>query len=412
MVACVPEGREVLRLNLDETACRLYYKPRKGDLADRSVAAAQRERSLVQDVASGAQKAALSHMGLVCDAPALQPHMPQFILGNEHVLSKALLDNVAAALPTNVHLLRRKSSWVNHESMAEWGCALSKALAPHRARYQPILLLDACPTHYGDKLLRELAKGGIWVVFVPAGLTWLMQVCDTHVFAKYKAFLRDRQQSRLLSSGCRREVSTADALADIVQGIRRVLQGTAWAAAFDGNGYGGRQRCVRARILRELECAHFLDVPETLPTLSQIESISPANVRLIFLYSSMHCLPHAPHPAPWLSLSPPLPRPLLWKQRRVQCRHGLGGSEAVADSVSVPQTLKLPRHPCLRLFSRRRRRHVCQRLRPPTRQTNLGNAFYGSRIRRRVRQPGRRQPGPLCRDTRSRWPSHRRPSER
>ena len=40
-------------MNLDETACKLYYKPRKGDFADRSVAAAHREGRLVQDVDVG-----------------------------------------------------------------------------------------------------------------------------------------------------------------------------------------------------------------------------------------------------------------------------------------------------------------------------------------------------------------------
>ena len=117
----LPPERQLLRLNMDETACRLNYKPRKGGLADRSVAAAQREGSLVQDVSAGHQKAALSHMALVCDVPSLQPEMPQFILGNEHVLAQALVSSLSPTLPKNVHLLRRKSSWVTHDVMAEWG---------------------------------------------------------------------------------------------------------------------------------------------------------------------------------------------------------------------------------------------------------------------------------------------------
>ena len=79
--AAIPEGKELLRLNLDETACRLYHKPRKGDLTDKTIAASHREGSLVQDVDLGKQKAALSHMALVCDNPAIRPGCYSLLLG-------------------------------------------------------------------------------------------------------------------------------------------------------------------------------------------------------------------------------------------------------------------------------------------------------------------------------------------
>ena len=113
------------------------------------------------------------------------------------------------------------------------------------------------------------------VIFVPAGPTWLLAPCDTHVFAKYKRFLRNRQYARLLSSAGPSGVSAAHALDDIVLGIRRILQGTRWASAFDANGYGEQQRCVRRRILEELDCTSVSDVPTTLPGLSALESIFP-----------------------------------------------------------------------------------------------------------------------------------------
>ena len=131
MESILPAGRKLLRLNLDETACKLYYKPRKGALADEAMATAQREGRLVQNVDAGRQKAAVSHMALICDSPALQPKMPQFILSNEYILSKVLVECLSPTLPSNVHVHRRKSSWVNHEAMVEWARALLKCLAPH-----------------------------------------------------------------------------------------------------------------------------------------------------------------------------------------------------------------------------------------------------------------------------------------
>ena len=271
----LPPGRKVLRLNVDETACRLYYKPRKGDLADASIATALKDGRLVQNVDAGRQKAALSHMALLCDSSALQPHMPQFILGNEHVLSKAVVESLSPTIPGNVHVLRRKSSWVTHDTMTEWARALSKSLAPHLKEFQPILLLDACQVHYGRRFLKALQRGKIWVVFVPAGTTWLLQPCDTHLFAKYKAFLRDRQHGRLLNTEVTGDVDAAHALDDIILGIRRVIQGTKWAPAFDANGYGEEQRNVRARIKKELDCDSVSGVPSALPELSDLETIFP-----------------------------------------------------------------------------------------------------------------------------------------
>ena len=125
------------------------------------------------------------------------------------------------------------------------------------------------------KFLKELQRGKIWVVVVPAGLAWLLQPCDTHLFAKYKTFLRNRQYSRLLHTDIPADVTAAHALEDIIVGIRRVIQKTAWASAFDANGFGENQRNVRARIKKELDCDIVPDLPGSLPKLPELESIFP-----------------------------------------------------------------------------------------------------------------------------------------
>ena len=270
----MPDGRKLLRMNLDETTCKLWYKPQKGNIAG-TLVTATREGSLVQDVSPGMQKASLSHMGLICDTPPLQPEMPQFILGNEYVLPQSLVSSLSPTLPVNVHLLRRKSCWVNHEVMAEWALALRRALRPHLQNYQPVLLLDACAVHYGEKFLKALQRAHVWVVFVPAGMTWLMQPCDTHVFAKYKRFLRDRQHERMLDDTEPVAVSAEHTVKNIVLGIRRVLKSHRWAKAFDQNGYGQQQRCVRRRIQSEIGVGSLPDVPKTLLDLPALESIFP-----------------------------------------------------------------------------------------------------------------------------------------
>ena len=153
------------------------------------------------------------------------------------------------------------------------------------------------------------------------------------------------------------EMAAAHVLEDIVLGIRRILQGNEWAPAFDGNGYGCQQRCVRARIHEEMECASVSDVPEGLPTLSDIESISPVGAPLICLCYSMEFALRKETHTPRLSLSPPALHLLQGRRRRRMSPHGLAVFAALADYLSrstwfeIP-TRRCPRQPILH-------RHVC-----------------------------------------------------
>ena len=108
---------------------------------------------------------------MVCDTATHRPKLPQFILGNEHVLHHRELHYVRPTLAPNITVQRRKSGWVNHEVMAEICQTLGSALAPHLEKFQPILLLDTAPCHFGKRCLATSARFSIWVMYVPAGLT-------------------------------------------------------------------------------------------------------------------------------------------------------------------------------------------------------------------------------------------------
>ncbi len=50
--------------------------------------------------------------------------------------------------------------------------------------------MDALAAHIAEPVLRAASDAGIWVIFVPAGMTHLLQPLDTDVFAAYKRRLR------------------------------------------------------------------------------------------------------------------------------------------------------------------------------------------------------------------------------
>ena len=58
-------------------------------------------------------------------------------------------------------------------------------------RWQPVLVMDACRLHLHRSLAEACLREGVWLVIVPARLTWLLQPLDTHAFQPYKHFLRE-----------------------------------------------------------------------------------------------------------------------------------------------------------------------------------------------------------------------------
>ena len=109
-LALLPRSKQPLLLNMDETACRLFYDPAKGVLATELVALAARRGSVASSVAAAQTRSVLSLVALLCNDSSIQPHLPQYILGNEHVLQSNVLGELRRdrSLSPNVHIVRRK----------------------------------------------------------------------------------------------------------------------------------------------------------------------------------------------------------------------------------------------------------------------------------------------------------------
>ena len=149
LLAQLPPNKQPLLLNMDETACRLFYDPAKGVLASELVALAARRGRVTSSVTRAQTRSVLSLVALLCNDSSIQPRLPQYILGNEHVLQTSALGELRRdrSLSPNVHILRRKSAWVNDAELAGIARHWSRVLQQHCPDRQPILLLDACSAH-------------------------------------------------------------------------------------------------------------------------------------------------------------------------------------------------------------------------------------------------------------------------
>ena len=269
---CSP-AKKILRINLDETSVKTWMPSGKG-LVTRRIPGPCRGDRRVAPATRKQQRGCLSHVAFVCDQPEIQPHLPHVIIGNECVLPLYIQREMETQLSSNVFLVRRKSAWVDAHYMAAIIKLLGAMLAPFLDRFQPILLMDALPAHLAPEVFRAAARAAIWVVIVPAKLTWLIQPADTHAFFKYKMHLR-RHYMRAMSrspDGC---LQLREVLKAVNDGVRYVFQAHDWSKAFAENGFGHKQQFLRQTVAQSAGLRLPLSIPSAMPTLMQMRSIWP-----------------------------------------------------------------------------------------------------------------------------------------
>ena len=266
----------MVRINLDETAVGLYQGGGKGNVF---VSDRRPKAQPVQRVARSKRRCHLTHVGLICDDSAVQPSLPQVVIGNEHAIKAGELAALRAAMPPNVELLRRPSAW-NNSALCVWIInLLAAALAPLADVCQFVLLMDAARIHTTPAVLRACARHGIRLVLIPAKLTWLLQPLDTHAFQRYKAVLRSAYQTaRCRSAGA--ELTMSEFLGCLCSAVRRVLQGTQWALAFDSDGFGDSQGAVTAYIKEHIGATGPIAVPSSRPSNVQLAQCFPGRARV------------------------------------------------------------------------------------------------------------------------------------
>jgi hypothetical protein len=313
----IPEGKRPLLMNLDETRVTWYFGGGKGNvLVSRRHG---RRPAPVQRATKTQLRSGLTHAALICDRPDVQAVLPQVFFHNEHFPTLRSLRATASEHPPNVVFIRQKSSWTNVSNLCDILRRVAASVAPWKSEFQPVLLLDCARQHVHWRVAAAAVRGGIWLVFVPAKLTWLLQPCDTHVFAAYKAFAQARY-GEILAAAPSQEVSQEDWLRLLGHIVRVFLQGRVWHSAFLQNGFGAQgQGGVRQEILAELG-------GELLPA-SSAERPSADHLRTLF-------------PGGWN-----VPAKHFWKPFDVPPSHvaPLGG--AAGSSLGPPPPLPAPPEP-------------------------------------------------------------------
>ena len=285
----VPPDRPVLRLNLDETSVRFWYEPCKGLRRP----SGQTPRAGFARKATRAQlRKAFSHIAIICNDTSLQPHLPQVLLVNERTVSAQLARRWTSLPGSNAKLWRGKSAWINDKVFAKIIRELGKVLVERAGSRQAILLLDAHKCHFSKCTLAACRDYNIWPVVIPARMTSMLQPLDTHVFSRFKMFLRTRLH-QIMMTGANEDLTSEQVIDALLHAIKGVMQRHPWEQAFAQNGFGPTFE-VRAHLLEVLAWSSLPVIDRELPAYENFAHCFPRRCEIPFMQLLSGVLPRAP----------------------------------------------------------------------------------------------------------------------
>jgi len=264
-----------VHINFDETSVCLFQGSKSGHMVRAALARRRSGDALTRDVKRGEARTNFTHVAFICDDPDIQVLLPQVIIVGEKTMPAQTAADVVETVPPPCVLLRCRNAWVTEDTMVQIAAELGERLAPFAATHAFTLFADSYKAHIGKRALRAFGRAHVRFCCIPAGLTWALQPCDTHVFALYKRRLREVCEDVALA---RRDgkVRYPDVINAVTSVVHTVLNGRSWARAFADLGLSGTQVHVSARLRRQLQLPSiFADMPAAVPDLQQLMHIFP-----------------------------------------------------------------------------------------------------------------------------------------
>ena len=269
-----PSGKTPLLLNLDETAIPVVFTQQAGTVMVGKGAGVWKSLPR-QRVSKADTRLYFTHVAVICNIPSIQPLLPQVIFLGAASITKAQFDALKTDLPDNVFLKRMPKGWNNSDQHREIVKLLSVILSK-LPQFQPILCFDAAPLHLSADVLQELLSGSVNFLLVPAKMTYLLQPLDTHVFMRFKLYLKQRFVEAVLA-GAPDENKTVRMVRLVIRAVRHVLQAHEWEVAFKQTGIWRDQSMVSSSILRNLCYEELPAIDSSRPAPELLRTLWPRN---------------------------------------------------------------------------------------------------------------------------------------
>ena len=172
-----------------------------------------------------------THVALIADDTAVQAALPQTFLVNVRLFK---VGDLPAVLPAPRVLFQiGLSAWNTNEKMTVLLESIAAAVTPFPAK-QAILVLDCAPCHTHWEVIAKANSLNVWLLFIPARLTSLLQPLDVSVFARYKARLRTAFLSREANGTLDRRLWAIE----LGRLVKEYWRANRWRIAFEQVGIG------------------------------------------------------------------------------------------------------------------------------------------------------------------------------
>ena len=218
----IQDNKKPLRVNMDETSVRMYPVMRAGSVAYAARLEKRTPRSLTTNVTRGQMRGSMSLVCFVCDDAEVQKTLPQILLIKKQFAPAHMLAAIMAAVQPPLAVWVVDNSWMTAEMMNKVLTHLSTCLQGWAATHQIILSADAYRSHIAPKVWRRAAALKIMMFVIPAKMTWALQPCDTHVFAKMKHYLACEVQAEMINTADR-TLSVLMVVVAVNRAVRQVV---------------------------------------------------------------------------------------------------------------------------------------------------------------------------------------------
>ena len=242
-------GRSYVILNMDETSLSTVEDQSRGL---RTCYKSQNSKNLKRqrdDIDRSNGKTSL--LATVCDSHDLQPYLPQILLVRytRNTAPPAHLLNAFAATGEPLEYWHGTGGWASSETIKMWATRMRSLIHSFNPDAWILLVWDCSQTHLNLDVTRHLRRLGILVIYIPAKLTPLLQVCDVCVFKELKTRIRILKTSIRCKDATGR-LRPGDWIASCGAAIREVIVDRCWEDAFERMGLGATIDTVEGRVKR------------------------------------------------------------------------------------------------------------------------------------------------------------------
>ena len=141
-----------------------------------------------------------------------------------------------------------------------------------------IILLDVAPCHIDASVISAANRLNLWLIYVPARLTFMLQPLDVSCLQAYKSVLHQLFMERQDNDGTLRTKEWFNVLSSL---NKLFWRGRNWKTAFHNVGLLGQAKSISDE-LRQLGGTRLTDSPTALPSETQLQEIWPRRKTIPF----------------------------------------------------------------------------------------------------------------------------------